>query len=49
MEITTTWKIENNESNQWIDFIEKYKQLWFNKIIIQKSNELNLPKVIVNI
>lgn len=49
MEITTTWKIENSEIDLWIDFIEKYKQLWFCKIIIQKSNELNIPKVIVNI
>lgn len=48
MEITTTWKIETFEEDVlWIDFIEKYKELWFNKVIIQKSLELNMPKVTV--
>jgi len=46
MEITTTWKIENNEAELWLDFIQKYKQLWFDTIIIKKSEEL--PKVIIN-
>lgn len=49
MEITTTWKIELAEQDLWIDFIEKYKQLWFYKIIIQKSNELNLPKMVISL